>query len=102
GTGVANPRAAIYCEFVALGMAAKIIVVVEDQYPGAGLFLAEEMRRGQAADPAANDHEVVFFIRDRTRPGLAGHTSMHRLPGTIVAAAQAGFRRRIIIAIQRE
>jgi hypothetical protein len=46
-------------ELVALGVAAEVVVVVEDQDPRAGPRGAVEMRRRQAADAAADDHQVV-------------------------------------------
>src|SRR5579863_6560963 len=51
-------------ELVALGVAAEVVVIVEDQdaRPGAGV-LAIVMRRGQAADAAAHDDEIVLLAR---------------------------------------
>jgi hypothetical protein len=57
---------AIDLEFVALGLAAEDCMIVEHQAGGVALALAlEEQRRGESADPAADDHTVKHFARIR-------------------------------------
>ena len=62
----------IEVEFVALGVAAEIIVVVQDQYAALGCLGPMEVGCRQTADAAADDDQIVFFagIGGR-RPGLA-------------------------------
>ncbi len=62
--GAAKPQAesAVHAELIALGMPAKVVVVVEDED---ACFLSPrltiEVRRGQAADATAHHDEVVGF-----------------------------------------
>ena len=63
GAAVHQVQLAAEVVLVALGVAAEIVVVVEDQDARAGPRGAVEVRRRQAADAAADDDQVV---------GLAG------------------------------
>ena len=91
---------AIDGELVALGVAAEIVVVFEDQDLGrVAMRLAIEPCRGEAADAAA-DHDEVVFLLDR----LAGEVEflafarqpVRHLERAGMAAAQPGQRRRVI------
>ena len=62
----------IQIEFVALGMAAEIIVVVENEDAALGCSRTVKVCGRQAADAAANDDQVVFFAGiGCRRPALA-------------------------------
>ncbi len=87
-------------EFVALGVTAEIVVVVENE-DARGLVLgAVEMRRRQPADAAADDDQIVSLAgrgdRARLRPEIAVAQRVRRFESPRMAAAQAGERRRII------
>ena len=93
---------AVNGELVALGVAAEIVVVLEDQDLGRiAMRLAIEPRRGKAADAAANHDQIVFFL-DR----LAGkielfafaRQAVRHLEGAGMAAAQPGQSRRVVAA----
>ena len=52
----------VHAELVALGVSAKVVVIVEDQDAGfAAGGLAIEVRRGKTADAAADDDQIVGF-----------------------------------------
>ena len=73
---VAEDQALIEGKLVALGVAAEIVMVVEDQNPGAGAgVLSEEPGRGQPAYSAADHDKVIAFfdrhIIDRKMVALA-------------------------------
>ena len=87
-------------ELVALGVAAEIVVVLDDQdLRRVAMRLAVEPGRGKAADAAADHHEIVFLL-DR----LAGEVEflalarqpVRHLEGAGMAAAQPGQRRRVV------
>src|SRR6202034_3319258 len=63
-------------ELVALGVAAEIVVIVENENAGGSPLCAEEICSRQSADACADDHKVVSFVRGPVA-GLA------RLPGRI-------------------
>ena len=47
-------------EFVSLGMPAKVVVVVQDQYSRLGPGnLTKKVGRGKPADPASHHHQVI-------------------------------------------
>src|ERR1700692_1452081 len=49
-------------EFIALGVSAKIVVIVEDQNPRVvARGLLEKMRRRETTDASTDDHQVVHF-----------------------------------------
>ena len=86
-------------ELVALGVAAEIVVIVEDEDARARARRAIELRRRQPADAAAHDHQVVAFAgaaTARLRPEIAVAQAMRVLEDAGVAAAQAGEGRRIV------
>ncbi len=102
GAAVEYQRAAVVLELVPLGMAAEVVVIVEDEDPGGSADVFDEEVRGrQPADPTANHHEVVLFARvDRIRevpfPPIAKLVS--HLEGALVAATHAGEGRRVVVA----
>ncbi len=76
GPAVQQQGAAADVELVALGVAAEVVVVLQHQDAGVGLGLAPEVRCGQAADPAADHHQIVGLV------------VLHRLAGVELAVAQ--------------
>src|SRR5260370_21399391 len=59
-----------YTKFIALGVAAKVVVVVKDENAGAlTLSLAIELCSSQSADASSHDDEVIHCVR---LLGLAG------------------------------
>src|SRR5882724_7707215 len=89
---------AVQVEFVAFGVTAEIVMIVENEDAAMGLGLcAIEVRGGEAADAAADDDQVVFFARIGGRgPGRAVAQCMSVLEGASMTAAQAGEQRRVI------
>ena len=87
-------------KLVALGVAAEIVVVVEDEDAGVLVLRPIKMRRREPADAAAHDDEVVVFIClfeiARLRPEIAVAQAVRGFVGARVTAAQSGQRRRII------
>src|SRR6267142_4018618 len=75
------------CKFVALGMPAKIVMVVQNQNACAlSCQLPEEISRRQTADSATyNDQVVIFFLFFCMRPFLAVAEGMSRFPRAVVA-----------------
>ncbi len=87
----------IEVEFVALGVAAEIIVVVQDQYAAFRCLGPIEVGRRQAADAPADDDQIVFLAGiGRRRPGLAVSERMSAFEGSGMAAAHAGEKRGIV------
>src|ERR1700689_1090600 len=94
GAAVAKHEGFVYLKFIALGVAAKIIVVLEDQH--ARRFargLVKEARRGEAADAAAYHDQVVGFARafglSRVGPECAVAQTVGHFKLARVAAAQS-------------
>ena len=85
-------------EFVALGVAAEVVVVLEDQHPtGAAVARAIEVRRREPADAPPDDDQIIGLTRiDGARHGGAIGQCVRRLECARVAAAHAGEQRRII------
>src|SRR5207253_2543063 len=79
---VTDDRNAVDRELVALGVAAEIVVVVEDEdarvVPGRA---AVEPGRGEPADAAADNDEIVALLDrqvfDRIAPAVAAHRMRH-------------------------
>ena len=87
-------------ELVALGVAPKVVVIIDDEYPGAGAKIPlEEIGGGKSRDAATDDHEVVFLggidIDGRIESEAAVPGSMGILERTRILSTQAGQRRRI-------
>ncbi len=84
-------------EFVAFGVAAEIIVVVEDENAAVARVRAVEMRGGETADAPAHDDEIVFFARvRRRRRGFAVAQCMSGFEGARMTAAHAGEQRGVV------
>ena len=62
---IGNDRAAIDVKFVAFGVPAEIIVIVQDQDFGGRIALAPEPRRGQPADARSDDDQVIQPLLNR-------------------------------------
>src|SRR5258708_30039119 len=88
-------------EFVALGMAAEIVVVVENQNARlVSHLLAIKIRRGQAADATAHDDQVErLFVFCGLVPLLPVPQGGSRFPRAVVAAAHASLCRWIIAGL---
>ena len=90
-------------ELVALGVAAEVVVVFQDQDACLGMFLAVEPGGGQPAQATADDHQVVVFA-DGQRVGvedffLPAHL-VCQFEGADVAAAQAGEGGWVVAAVR--
>jgi hypothetical protein len=88
-------------ELVALGVTAKIVMVVEDQDAGGGTRPGTvEIGGGEAADPATNDDQVVMLPRfDWRGSGFQEGAVTQRVGGLEtagVAAPHSGQRGRVI------
>src|SRR5262249_55851018 len=96
---VADDAAAVECELVALGVAAEIVVVVEDQDAGRGPGGAAIEEGGREPADAAADHDqvVAFLGRNAVEPegGALARRQVRHFERAVVLAAQAGQRRRI-------
>ena len=90
-------------EFVALGVAAEVVVVIEQQDAGLGTGRAEVMGGRQAADAGADHHQVVLLTGDLRRgrgfPEGAVLHGVEDLERAGVRSAQAGQCRRIRIGL---
>ena len=73
---VTNQGTVSHPELIALGMAAEVVVVVEDQNAGAGIGFEVEMRGRQAGNPAPDNDQVVavFIAGQRLTPVLPAFT----------------------------
>ena len=61
-------------------MPTEIIVIVENQDPRSGIFLAIEIGGSQTTDAGPYDDEIVGFFGLARWPCLARNTRMHCLP----------------------
>ena len=94
-------RAAAGAEFVALGVSAEVIVVLKNQDARlVARSLAEIVRRGEAADASAHDHQVVGFARvhglGSVVPEGAVADFVHGFERPGMTSAQAGLAGRIV------
>ena len=85
-------------KLIALGVAAEVIVIVENEHATSLRCLgAIKMRRGKPTDAAAHDNEIIFFARVRARTcALAVTQCVRRLEGSGMAATHAGEQWRIV------
>ncbi len=87
-------------EFIALGVTADIVVVVEDQNARGLVSGAVEVRRREPADAAADDDQIVILAGRGDRAGLRPEVGVAQRVGGLetarMIAAQSGQRRRII------
>jgi hypothetical protein len=99
GTAVHEVQAVLEPVLIALGVAAKIIVVVEQQDARARRGPGSvEVRGGQAADAGADNDQIVFLTGVRRRRSAAAVAQrMGGLEGSRMAAAQAGEQRGIVV-----
>src|SRR6516165_6677154 len=101
GSAIAEQKTITGLEFIALGVTAKVVVIVQNENLrlGSRRFPKEVCRR-KAADTAANDDQVVgLVVGDGARELLAIAKGVRHLPGTVMAAAQAVLGRRVVIRI---
>ena len=61
-------------------MAPEIVMIVEDQNAGAGIFSTKKMRGGQTTNTTTHDHKIVFLLGIAFRPGRAEYSLVHGLP----------------------
>ncbi len=99
---VAQHHASAGAKFIALGVAAKIIVIVEDQNPRAlPGALAEKIGGCQSANASANDRKIVFLARAHSIPegirAFAVPQAMRKRECSVVITAYSRARGRIII-----
>ncbi|MNN37053.1 hypothetical protein D3C81_1509800 [compost metagenome] len=96
---VADDHPAAGLELVALGVAAEVVVVLDDQDARLRMLLAVEPGGRQPADAAADHHQVVLFLHLQAGGVecllLPAHLVRH-LEGARVAAAQAGEGGRVV------
>src|SRR5882762_679406 len=84
-------------EFIAFGMTAEIVVIVENEDAAVCLSCAVEVRGGEAADASTDDDQVVFLAGiPRRGPALAVAQGMGVLEGAGVTAPEAGEERRVV------
>ena len=92
---------AIDIDFVAFGVAAEIVMVFDDQDARFGSRRAIEMRRREAADPAADDDQVIGIVS--RLDVLDGECTVAQGMGIFkrsgMAAAHAGALRRIVTGL---
>ena len=95
---IADDQTVSTVELVALGMTAKIVVIVEDKNFGVWpALLTIKERGGKSADAAADNDEIVRIgIGRRICPGFAVTHGMGDFPRTIMATTHAGLCRRIV------
>ena len=95
---VEQQQFAVDLDLVALGMAAEIVVILDDQDARVRLRLAVEVRSGQPADPAADDDQVIGIVDalGMLDPQRAVAKRMRIFEGSGMAAAHTGADRRII------
>ncbi len=101
GPAVGDEQASARAELVPLGMSAEVVVVVENEdLRRRARPRAVEVRRRQSADAAAHHDEIVGFARVLRRAGVAPEITvaqrMRHVERSVVAAAHAGQRRRIV------
>ncbi|MCZ7641810.1 MAG: hypothetical protein M5U33_02365 [Pseudorhodoplanes sp.] len=94
---IGEQQAAIDGEFIALGVAAEIVMIVEDEDARLRMALAVEIGRRKPADAAADHDKVVALLhRKRIESGkIAVAQRMGGLERAVVMAAQASQRGRI-------
>jgi hypothetical protein len=95
---VAQVEAPVVAELVALGVAPEVVVVVEHQHAavGAADLPSEEVGGGQAADAAADHHQVVRLAGvARGVVCLAADEPVRDFPRAVVAPPHAGSGRRV-------
>ena len=97
---IGKDGAAAVVELVALGVAAEIIVIVEDQDLAiVAQRLPVEMGRRQSGNAAAHDHQIIMFAaviggNGAAKTAVAGHVG--GFEAAWILPAQAGFQRRVI------
>src|SRR6202034_638963 len=100
-----NPGAAGTAQLVALGVTAEVVVVVEHQdLRVCAVKLAEEVRRRQPADAAADDRQIVVLVEVGQRAGGVPSGSiaqrMGDLEGSGMVAAHPGQCGRVVSGIR--
>ena len=102
---IADDAAAVEGELVALGVAAEIVVIVENQDAGGRLGAAVEPRRRKPADAAADHDEVVGLLDRQAIDRKFAPFSCERMGGlerAFVLAAQPRQRGRVACRLRRE
>ena len=97
---VTNMAASTDIEFIATGMATEIVVIVEKKDSSPRIVLQVEMSGGKPAEASSHDNEIIDAgIRFRNGSPIAlafaGQLVCY-VEGSIVIAAQARERRRIV------
>ena len=94
-----QPHRPTLVELVALGVTAEIVVVLQNEDAGvAAEALAVEVGGGEAADTAADDHEIVFLSEVLAGIEVLALTRqlVRYLERAVVRAAHAGERGRVV------
>ncbi len=89
-----DEHAALVMKFVALGVAAEVVVIIEHEDSSVRTaFFLEIVSGRQAADSAAHDNEIVFLVRidgvGRIIPLLAIANQVRQFKGAGMTAAHA-------------
>ena len=94
---IADQQASVDLEFVAAGMSAEVIVIVENQNARGGARLVHEIRRREAADAGAHHREIDLLAHRIVVDAVFRPVSKRVRDGIIrfAAAAESGERRRI-------
>src|SRR5262249_30723197 len=100
-SAVAKDEPAIHSKFIALGVSAEVVVIVENQNARIAAYLLTIKVRGrESADTAANDDEVVrflgFFRRTERIPMFTVAQLVRKGVGPVVVPTHAGQRGRVI------
>src|SRR5690606_32029867 len=76
-------------EFVALGVTAEIVVIIEDQDAGIRLLHSVEIGRRKPADAGADHDEVILLLEGKRREGrgVAVAQGMRGLVGAVMLTA---------------
>ena len=97
GAAVADHQAAADLKLVALGVAAEVVVVVQDQdFGGCAHGFPVEVGRREPADAAADHHQIKVLAGAGPGPARTVAQRMGDFKGTWVRTAHAGQRRRVV------
>ncbi len=93
-------QAAAQCELIALGMAAEIVVIIENENARRCVHGAVEVCSGEPADATANDDEIVDLIRIGDLAALGPEITIAQTVSALEASGmispQTRQRRRIV------
>jgi hypothetical protein len=101
GATIAEKQAFSGLEFIAFGVSAEVVVVIEQQDAGVGSGeLSVEECCGETADTGADDDQVVgLAVGDGFGPFFAVAQGVGGFPGAVVTAAHPGQGGRVVAGI---